>query len=94
VSDCLAADKVIYDHISLNESVPVLAETFFQFRPDLVQAGTLKIGSGAPLMFVVQYSCSFGIKCNKRDMFQRKKPAIKISGAMAEYIHCNGKLVK
>jgi hypothetical protein len=48
-SVCLAADKVTYDHISLNESVPVPARTFFQFRPDPVLAGTLKIGSGAPL---------------------------------------------
>jgi hypothetical protein len=37
---CLAADKVTYDHIWLNKSVPVPAGTFFQFRSDPVPAGT------------------------------------------------------
>ena len=31
----LAADKVTYDHILLNKSVPVPAGTFFQFRLEL-----------------------------------------------------------
>jgi hypothetical protein len=46
----MSADKVTYDYIWLNKSVPVLAGTFFQLRQDPVPAGTLKIGSGAPLL--------------------------------------------
>ena len=44
MSDCLAADKVTYDHISLN----YYRLTYDQ--ADRVPAGTLKIGSGAPLV--------------------------------------------
>jgi hypothetical protein len=45
----------MYDYIwlKINKLVPVPAGTFFQFRSDPVPAGTLKIGSGAPLLEIV-----------------------------------------